>query len=370
MTKNKLWNWQQDDWPNFKYNTDKLQKLEDDFLHSSGEFLGAYKHVSPEEQQSLIVDLMSDEALKTSEIEGEILNRDSVQSSIRRQLGLSSDRRNVQPAESGIAEMMVDIYQGFAEALSHEKLFEWHSMIMNGRRDLDIIGGYRQHNEAMQVVSGRLDKPTVHFEAPPSKQIPAEMDRFIEWFNDTAPDGKNTLPALLRASIAHLYFETIHPFEDGNGRIGRSIAEKALAQSLDKPAMLALSHVIYDNRKEYYSMLESANKSNQIDNWIEYFAGTILKAKDASTKLVEFIIKKAKFYERFRGKLNDRQQKAIARIYAQGINGFEGGVSAENYINITKTSRATATRDLQNLVELEAFSRSGIGKGTRYHLSI
>jgi Fic family protein len=370
MTNTQKWNWQQENWPDFEYNLSALKVQEDDFLHRSGIFLGAYLHVTEEEKLALTIDLLSDEALKTSEIEGEILNRDSVQSSIRKQLGLATDRRSVKPAESGIAEMMVDLYHTFGEPLSHEMLFGWHGMIMNGRRDVEQIGAYREHADPMQVVSGRLDIPLVHFEAPPSKHVPEEMQRFIDWFNATAPDSKKPIPALTRAGIAHLYFESIHPFEDGNGRIGRAIAEKVVAQSTGKPAMIALSQTIYAHRKRYYDMLEQSNKDNQIDQWLAYFAEILLEAQKTCQNLVEFIIQKAKFYNRFKDECNERQKKVIARVFREGLDGFKGGLSAENYIAITSTSRATATRDLQDLVEQQAFIRTGTGKGTRYYLKL
>jgi Fic family protein len=370
MTHTQKWNWQQENWPDFEYDLYALKAQEDDFLRRSGVFLGAYLHVTEEEKLTLTIDLLSDEALKTAEIEGEILNRDSVQSSIRRWLNLATDRRSVKPAESGIAEMMVDLYRNFSLPLSHNMLFGWHSMIMNGRRDVELIGKYREHADPMQVVSGRFDAPLVHFEAPPSKRVPKEMKRFIDWFNATAPDGKTPLPALTRAGIAHLYFESIHPFEDGNGRIGRAIAEKVVAQATGKPAMIALSQTIYTYRKRYYDMLEQSNKQNNIDHWLAYFAQTILEAQKTCLSLVEFIIQKAKFYDRLRGALNERQQKAINRVFREGIDGFKGGLSAENYIAITSTSRATATRDLQDLVGKHAFTKTGIGKGTRYQLKL
>ena len=366
----KTWNWQQPDWPHFQYDSSSLKALEDDFLRRSWELLGAYLHVTEEEKLTLIVDLLSDEALKTSEIEGEILNRESVQSSIRRQLGLTTDRRSVKPAEAGIAEMMVDLYRNFAQPLSHDMLFGWHSMIMNGRRDVESIGAYRKHADPMQVVSGRVDAPTVHFEAPPSTQVRKEMKRFIDWLNATALQGKKPLPALTRAGIAHLYFESIHPFEDGNGRIGRAIVEKVVAQSTGKPAMVALSQTIYTHRKRYYEMLEASNKNIRIDAWLDYFAKTILEAQETCQQLLVFIIHKAKFYDRFRDRLNERQQKVIARMFREGIAGFKGGLSAENYLAITGTSRATATRDLQDLVEKHAFAKTGTGKGTRYQLRL
>ena len=366
----KTWNWQQPDWPDFQYESSPLRAFEDDFLRRSGLLLGAYLHVTEAEKLTLIVDLLSDEALKTSEIEGEILNRESVQSSIRRQLGLMTDRRSVKPAEAGIAEMMVDLYRNFAQPLSQEMLFSWHSMIMNGRRDVESIGAYRKHADPMQVVSGRIDAPTVHFEAPPSTQVRKEMKRFIDWFNATAPGTKKPLPALTRAGIAHLYFESIHPFEDGNGRIGRAIVEKVVAQSTGKAAMVALSQTIYTHRKRYYEMLEASNKSIRLDAWLDYFAKTILDAQETCQELLVFIIHKAQFYDRFRDRLNERQDKVIARVFREGNSGFKGGLSAENYLAITGTSRATATRDLQDLVVKLAFTKTGTGKGTRYQLRL
>lgn len=364
------WNWQQADWPVFRYDAAALKPLEDAFLHQSGVFLGAYLHVGEEEKHTLTIDLLSDEALNSSEIEGETLNRDSVQSSIRRQFGLTTDRRAVKPAEAGIAEMMVDLYRHFAKPLTHATLHEWHRMLMNGRRDLQHIGTYRRHADPMQIVSGRLDAPTVHFEAPPSVRVHKEMTRFIAWFNATSPQGKTPLPALTRASIAHLYFESIHPFEDGNGRIGRALAEKAIAQTTGRPAMLALSQVIYAHRKRYYAMLEANNKSTRIDDWLEYFAATLLDAHVVCQKKIAFIIQKTKFYDHFRDRLNPRQHTVIARIFREGSAGFKGGLSAENYITIASTSRATATRDLQDLVEKKALHRTGTGKGTRYWLKL
>lgn len=366
----KRWNWQQDDWPNFRHAPSALKPLEDRFLHDSGLFLGAYVHMGEEDKLSLTIDLLADEAFKTSEIEGELLDRESVQSSIRRQLGLPTDRRPVKPAEAGIAEMTVDLYRNFQQPLTHAMLCEWHRMLMNGRRDIARIGNYRTHSDAMQIISGRLDQPTVHFEAPPSDRVRKEMTAFIRWFNTTAPEGKQPLPALTRAGIAHLYFESIHPFEDGNGRIGRAIAEKAVAQATGKPAMLALSQVIYAQRKRYYTMLEASNKSMHIDAWLAYFAATLLEAQSVCRKLVAFIIQKTKFHDRFRDRLNARQQKVIARIFREGINGFAGGLSAENYLAITGTSRATATRDLTDLVQQQALRKTGTGKGTRYWLQL
>lgn len=266
--------------------------------------------------------------------------------------------------------MMVDLYRSFAEPLANKTLFSWHKMLMSRQRGLQVIGAYRTHDDPMQVVSGALHDPVVHFEAPPSKRMTAEMDAFIAWFNDTAPDGKHPLPPLARAGIAHLYFVSVHPFEDGNGRIGRAIAEKTLAQNLGQPSLIALAYTIERTRTDYYAALERNNKKNEITDWLTYFENTILEAQSNTIKRVDFYLAKAKFYERLRGHLNERQEKVIARIFREGISGFKGGLSADNYIRITKTSRATATRDLQDLVAKSALTKTGELRHTRYHLNI
>src|SRR6266700_4463387 len=226
------WNWQQPDWPDFSWDPLRLAKSEEQFLRGGGVLAGAVKHLGPPDRERITVESISSEAITTSEIEGEILDRASVQSSIRKQLGLVTDNRRVGPAERGIAEMMVDLYRSFATPLSDDMLFAWHRMLVNGRHDLKDVGRYRKGSDPMQVVSGAIYEPKVHFEAPPSSRVPSDMAHFIAWFDRTGPSGDEALPALTRSGIAHLYFESIHPFEDGNGRIGRAIAEKALAQGL------------------------------------------------------------------------------------------------------------------------------------------
>ena len=266
--------------------------------------------------------------------------------------------------------MMADVYLHFADALSHRTLFSWHRMVMSGERRVETIGAYRKHADAMQIVSNRADRPKVHFEAPPSAQVKAEMDGFTAWFNATSPKGKTPLPALARAGIAHLYFESIHPFEDGNGRIGRALCEKAMAQNLGQPSLIALAYTIERRRKDYYDSLEAGNKSNDVTGWLLYFATSILEAQRVTLARVEFSVAKAKFYDRFRGQFNERQEKAVARMFREGIDGFKGGLSAENYISISKASRATASRDLADLVAKGALTRTGELRHARYALSI
>ena len=206
-----IWNWQQKNWPRFIYNKDDFKDYELKFFENAGMLYGSLQHVDEGEQQALKVDLMSNEAYKTSEIEGEILNRDSIHSSIRRQLGLQVDHRRVEPAEQGIAEMMVDLYRNYDLPLANEGLYLWHKMLTNGRRDLIDIGRYRTHEDPMQIVSGPISRSVVHFEAPASKDVHNQMRTYITWFNETNKDKTNDLSPLIRSAIAHLYFECIHP---------------------------------------------------------------------------------------------------------------------------------------------------------------
>jgi Fic family protein len=364
------WNWQQPDWPQFTWQKPRLAQAEQQFLVGAGIFVGAAKHLNGDEREQITIEAISTEAVTTSEIEGEILDRASVQSSIRRQFGLQTDNRRVGPAEQGIAEMMVNLYRTFAAPLSNEMLFAWHGMLVTGRRDLRDVGRYRTGADPMQVVSEAIYEPKVHFEAPPSSRVKSEMQRFIAWFNLTGPGGPEPLPALTRAGIAHLYFESIHPFEDGNGRIGRALAEKSLGQSLGQPTLIALAATILAKRKSYYEALEAANKKNEITAWLAWFAGTAIEAQRRTTALVEFLIDKAKLLDRLRGQLNQRQQKALLRMLREGPNGFVGGLSAGKYATIAGASPATATRDLVELVTLGALVRTGERKHTRYQLAI
>jgi len=365
-----VWNWQIPGWPNFRYDAAALAPLEQRFLLSSGEILGAVHHVGSSERDQLRIDLLSDEAMKTSAIEGEMLDRQSVQSSLRRQLGLSPDSYPTKPREQGVAEMMVDVYSTYAQPLTHETLFGWHSMLLSHDGQLEAIGAYRLHDDAMQIVSGRLDRPVVHFEAPSSVQVPNEMDQYVDWFNVTAPGAEEPLPALTRAGLSHLYFESIHPFEDGNGRLGRALAEKSLAQNTGQPSLIALAYSIERERKAYYDQLERHQKTLDVTSWLEWFAETVLTAQQVTLDRVGFFIAKARFYDRHRPQLNDRQAKAIERMFREGPDGFKGGLSAENYISITGTSRATATRDLQDMVEIAALTREGERRYTRYWLNL
>jgi len=366
-----MWNWQRPDWPHFKWESARLTQAEEQFLLGAGVAIGTFKHLGEDEHTQLLVELMSGEAVTTSAIEGEVLNRASVQSSILRQLGLASaDKQRAKPAEQGIAEVMVDLYRSFSEPLSTQMLFGWHRMMMAGRKDLADVGKYRTSRGPMQVISGRIGAQTIHFEAPPSKRVPAEMKRFVSWFNGTSPRGKEPLPAITRAGTAHLYFESIHPFEDGNGRIGRAVAEKAVTQSFGQPVLVSLATTILAHQKSYYRALEKANRQNEITEWLVWFAEIALEAQRRSIAQVEFILTKVKLLDRLRSQINERQQKALLRMFREGLEGFKGGLSAGNYSTITGASPATTTRDLADLVEKDALMRTGERKHARYALKL
>jgi Fic family protein len=364
------WNWQQSDWPLFQWDADALKHFEAPFLQNVGVQVGSARHFDDATRQLVLVDMLTGEAVKTSEIEGEILNRDSVQSSILSHFGYPSEQKRVSPAERGISELMVDLHENFHQQLTHETLFKWHRMVSSGRTDLHAIGIYRNQGDPMQVVSGAIYKPTVHFEAPPASEMHSEMSSFITWFSETGPKGVKPLPPLVRAGIAHLYFVSIHPFEDGNGRIARALAEKALAQGLGRPTLLALSQTIQRNRNAYYDALEKNNKALEITAWLDYFCRIIIDAQARSQRLIDFLIEKTKLFDRMRGQLNERQQRALQRLFREGPDGFKGGLSAANYITITGAARATATRDLSDLVEKGALIQTGALKSSRYWLPV
>ena len=363
---NNTYTWQQNNWQNFSYDELKVKKYEEQFLHSSGISIGAQKALSYEEKEEIKISFLSDEAINTSKIEGELLDRDSLQSSIQQYFKLKNPISKNYPRESGMAKMMVDLYLNFETPLSQEMLFSWHKMIMNGRTDLESIGKYRSHKEPMQIVSNKMSGVKVHYEAPPSEDVGNEMTKFIKWFNNS----ESTLSPLTRAGIVHAYFELIHPFEDGNGRIGRALIEKSLAQSLKQPTLIAVSQIIQAKKKDYYQAISKINTSNKITDWLQYFCKMILEAQEYTTNSIEFLIKKTQFFDRNATQLNDRQTKLIKRIFRENLKGFTGGISVRNYIDITKTSPITANRDLNDLVTKDIMKRTGKLKSTRYWLQL
>jgi Fic family protein len=363
-----IWNWQQLDWPNFTYASETMTAIEASFLKNAGVIVGTLEHVSSPERTRLTLELIAQETLDSSAIEGEVLDRESVQSSLARHLGLTAPLRRAGAKEAGAAELMADVYRAFDATLDHERLFAWHAMLMNGRRDLKSIGQYRDHADAMQIVSGSIGRETVHFEAPSSAQVPSEMSAFLAWFAASGPKGSAPIAAVTRAAIAHLWFESIHPFEDGNGRIGRAIAELALAQATNAPSLTVLSEAIRQNRRSYYAQLHQASVTNSIDPWLKWFGETVLAAQQNTRRRVVFVIAKTHMLSDLKTRINDRQERALLRLFEAGPDGFEGGLSASNYQKITGASPATTTRDLANLVELGALKRTGENRNARYWL--
>jgi Fic family protein len=365
-----VYNWQQKEWPYFTYKAENVENELFSFAERSGLTTGMIKALPEESQMEAVIDIMVSEAIKTSEIEGEFLSRSDVMSSIRNNLGLIASAPGKDKRTMGVSSLMINVRNTFSEPLSEKILFEWHTLLMSYRKDLNA-GKWRTHKEPMQVVSGTFGKIKVHFEAPPSAVVHEEMIRFIKWFNDTAPGGKKEIKkAPIRSAIAHLYFESIHPFEDGNGRIGRALAEKALSQGLGRPVLLSLSRAIDRHRKVYYSELEKAQRSLEIDSWIKYFVNTILAAQVDSENEIDFTLKKVKFFDKFRGQFNERQLTVIRRMLEEGPKGFKGGMNARKYVSLTKISKPTATRDLQYLAGIKAFLVSGGGRSTNYQVNI
>ena len=361
------YNWQQSDWPNFTYELAGLEGELIAFADKAGQITGTLRGLSATDQTEAMVEGMLAEAMKTSEIEGEVLRREDVMSSIRNLLGLNDPLQRVRDrASEGAAELMIAVRDSWEEPLTEAMLFSWHKVLLKGSHGI-ALGRWRTHQEPMQVVSNPYGKAKVHFEAPPSDRVPREMERFVNWFNLSQTKIKH---APVRSAIAHLYFESIHPFEDGNGRIGRALSEKAIFQSLGRPAILSMSHVIERNKKKYYDALEKAQGSNEITDWIRYFADMLLRAQDYTEKQIDFVLRKARFFDRFNNMLSDRQLRVVGRMLEEGPEGFEGGMNARKYRGLTKVSKATATRDLQDLVTKGALRPIGAGRSARYELRL
>ncbi len=368
----RTYNWQQTDWPQFTFQLEQLEESLFFFERQAGTLEGVAASLHQGMQVDHIINTMLLEAIKTSEIEGVYLSRKDVLSSIKKNLGLDPESiTTVDKKSKGIADMLSNIRSTFHEPLDEKKLFDWHTMLMADTKGIQI-GKWRHHAEPMQVISGAIGKEKIHFEAPPSNRIPMEMKSFIQWFNATSPGGDIQMKSgPVRSAIAHLYFETIHPFEDGNGRIGRALSEKVLAQHLGKPLLFSLSAAIESSKNEYYSALETAQRSNVITPWIIYFVTLINKAQSDGLNQITFTLKKTRFFDKHQNEMNTRQQKVISRMLEAGPNGFEGGMNATKYKNIARISKATATRDLQELVAREILiPNQGGGRSTSYSVNM
>lgn len=361
------WNWELPNWPKFNYDPDRILHLEKQFLLNIGSASAYLKTIKNEKDYyRFIVEIFSLEGVESAKIEGEILDRKSLQSSIKRNFGLTANSTPEKKKESCMADLLCNVYKSFDQPLTHELFWLWHSMLFKGETSLTDYGKYRTHKEPMQIVSSRYGSLRVFFEAPPSKKVFHEMTAFIDWVNSSA----NFKSILGKAAIAHVYFESIHPFEDGNGRIGRILVEKILSQGVGRPIVIAISRTLEKQKKKYYSALEKCNRNLDVQEWVEFFVKAVLKAQKESMDLLYFLIKKSKMLNSLSGQINPRQTKVLLRMFTEGPDGFKGGLNAENYIAITKTTRATATRDLTDLVKKKALFKTGKLRHTRYWLNL
>lgn len=360
------WNRELPLWPRFTYHPENIIPQERQFLLNVGRECAFLKSINEEEYNQFVIEILSSEGIESSRIEGELLDRESLQSSIKKHFGLKSFQKRNSYKEQGMADLLFTVYESFNRPLTHEMLWEWHSKLLSDPSSTIESGKYRTHIEPMQIISHRYDAPKVFFEAPPSAKVFDEMSQFIDWFNIKSESE----PILGRAAIAHIYFESIHPFEDGNGRIGRLLIEKVLSQGVEKAVLLAVSQILEKRKKEYYAALETGNRALEVSYWVEFFANVVLQAQVESMGLLYFLINKSKLLTALSGQLNSRQEKALLRMFAEGKDGFKGGLSADNYMAITKASRATATRDLADLVEKGGLKKNGELRHTRYWLNL
>jgi Fic family protein len=358
------WNWELPNWPQFSYDANRLARQEREFLLSVGKAAAFVKTVNKQELDRFIVEILSTEGLQSSKIEGEILDRESLQSSIKQHFGLRAPIKRGADREARMAKVLCDVYDSFDLPLTDEMLCDWHAKLFD--HSMEGCGKYRTHPEPMQIVSHRFDVPQLFFEAPPSTRVKGEMSAFVKWFNSTSSSGS----ILGRAAIAHVYFECVHPFEDGNGRIGRFLVEKVLSQGVGRPILIAVSKVLEKRKKEYYASLEQCNRTLDVQQWVDFFVSAILQAQEEAMSLLDFLIAKSKILTALAGKINPRQEKALLRMFAEGPSGFKGGLSSENYCAITQASKATATRDLADLVQQGALVKTGALRHTRYWLNL
>ncbi|PTR27010.1 Fic family protein [Pseudomonas sp. GV085] len=321
------------------------------------------------------LDALLQNIVTSSAIEGEQLNVGSVRSSLARRLGLElNDGDNVSKRSEGLAQLMLDATQRFAEPLTLERLLDWHEWLFPeqdiGLAAQSIRVGALRGNGPIQVVSGRLDRPTVHFEAPPRLGLERQLDAFLDWFESSR--NQSGLDPLLRAGIAHFWFVTLHPFNDGNGRLTRTITDLALAQGEAQAIRFyAMSASILDDRSGYYRVLETCQKSNtDITVWLEWFLQTLLCSLQEAMARIESVLGKARFWQAHReSELSTEQTKVLNRLLDGGEHGFEGGISAAQYQAVVKVSKATATRHLAELLEKECLQRlPGGGRSTRYQI--
>lgn len=370
-----LWIWQRPDWPNFNWQAERLTPLLRECVQAQGRLMGMASSVGSSLCAQNELDALLQNIVTSSAIEGEQLNVGSVRSSLARRLGLNLvDGDKVSQRSEGLAQLMLDATQHFAEALTLERLLDWHKWVFPDQ-DTDFAArpihvGTLRGDEPMQVVSGRLDRPTVHFEAPPRQGLEQQLDTFLRWFE--ASQNQAGLDPLLRAGIAHFWFVTLHPFDDGNGRLTRTITDLALAQGEAQAIRFyAMSASILEDRSGYYRVLENSQKATlDITHWLEWFLQTLLRSLQQAMNRIESVLAKARFWQAHReSELSVEQIKVLNRLLDGGERGFEEGISAAQYQAVAKVSKATATRHLTELLEKGCLKRlPGGGRSTRYQI--
>ncbi len=362
--------WEKSSWPNFRWYSDALLQPLGRARTAQGRLLGSVKYGLGLEVQAELLVL---EGIATSAIEGERLDLKSVRSSVARQLGLPT--AGLPPTErhvDGLVEMLLDATHGHNRPLTAERLFAWQAALFpTGYSGLIkiTVGAWRRGSEPMQVVSGAVGKERGHFQAPPAERLETEMENFLTWLNspNKAMDG------FIRAGLAHLWFVTIHPFEDGNGRVARAIADMALAQDEGiSDRLYSMSSQIQQDRNAYYEVLEDTQRGDgDITEWLKWFLDCLERAVQRSESRMALVLDKARFWHVHSEKaLNERQRKVITRLLEAGPDGFEGSLTNRKYKNLTKVSRETAKRDLTDLVNKGILKRNpGSGRGASYDLA-
>lgn len=366
--------WQNTSWPNFSWNSDLLLKPLGDARFNQGSLIAQIRELGFDIQQTARADVLVEEALKTSAIEGEILNPDAVRSSVGRQLGIpDAGLKNVQDQKAdGLVQILLDATTNHSMELTPERLFSWHAALFptgySGMIHIIVAKWRDDKGGPMQVVSGPVGNKKVHFEAPPAHLIENEMESFISWLNN-----KNDMDGILKAALAHLWFITIHPFDDGNGRLARTLTDMLLARDENSPKRFySFSSQIMAERNDYYDILNFTQKGNlDITPWLNWFLECMNRAILNSNSLLERIMGKARFWKAFaQTKLNDRQTKVINRLLDAGPEGFTGGLKNKKYMGMAHTSRATAQRELSDLVQKKILVKlPGGGRSSSYDLN-
>ena len=373
--------WQQPCWPALEFDAQVVSAALGEARLAQGMVEGKAHAIGLDPSGELAQGVFADEVMATAAIEGEVLDRAAVRSSVMRRLGLGRAGPRVR-AVDGLVEVINDATQAHDAPLDHDRLWRWHSALFpggtSGIRRI-AVGQYRQHEDAMQIVSGPPGREVVHYVAPASRHVPAQMEKFLAWFSQTTPTPGQmqrpgpVLDGLARAAIAHLWFEAIHPFEDGNGRIGRAIADMAMAQDRRSPLRLySLSRQLLASRSAYYDALNQAQRGAcDVTAWVDWFARQFAAACAHAGGAIDLAIAKSQFWARHAGlPLNDRQRKMLQRLLDAGDGGFEGGLTAEKYMKMTGASKATATRDLAALLAAGSLWTAGQGKALKYYLAI